>query len=107
MGVDGLLEQSAERSPEKVALVCGGDRRSYRQLDEQANRFIVTIIQRDDTTQASAFYVAVSNSSDPTAGFTERQKINVKQTTRNGTAVWADFSRTLTALLAIDVEVTA
>src|SRR5437763_13985579 len=42
--VDSLLEQSADRSPQQVALICGGERRTYRQLDEQANRFAHALI---------------------------------------------------------------
>jgi acyl-CoA synthetase (AMP-forming)/AMP-acid ligase II len=36
--VDDLLEESARRTPDHIALVCAGERRSYRRLDQQANR---------------------------------------------------------------------
>ncbi len=38
MLVNNFLEDSAERFPDKVALVCGGQRLTYAQIDEQANR---------------------------------------------------------------------
>ncbi len=38
MLVEEFLEQSARRAPEKVALVCGGERLSYREIDERANQ---------------------------------------------------------------------
>jgi acyl-CoA synthetase (AMP-forming)/AMP-acid ligase II len=38
MGVDQLLEQSAQRAPEKTTVVCAGTRCSYQELDQQANR---------------------------------------------------------------------
>jgi amino acid adenylation domain-containing protein len=36
--VEALLEQHARRSPDRTALVAGTERRSYREVDEQANR---------------------------------------------------------------------
>ena len=39
MRVDGLLEQRAAETPRKEALVCGNERYTYAQLDEQARRF--------------------------------------------------------------------
>src|SRR5262245_47152258 len=33
-----LFEQSAERTPNQTALVCGSDRLSYAELDQRANR---------------------------------------------------------------------
>ena len=44
MGVDQLLERSAQRTPDKTAVVCAGTRCSYQQLDEQANRLAHTLI---------------------------------------------------------------
>ena len=38
MRVEALLEQQARRSPDRTALIAGTERRSYRDLDEQANR---------------------------------------------------------------------
>lgn len=38
MQVERFLEESAQRFPEKVALVCGDRRVTYRQVDEDANR---------------------------------------------------------------------
>jgi amino acid adenylation domain-containing protein len=38
MLVQELLEKSAEHYPEKEALICGGERLSYAQIDERANR---------------------------------------------------------------------
>lgn len=38
MQVDHFLEQSARRSPDKVALICGDRRLTYREIDEAANR---------------------------------------------------------------------
>lgn len=36
--LESFLELQARRQPDKVALVCGGQRLTYAQLDEQANR---------------------------------------------------------------------
>src|SRR5262245_60740325 len=44
MGVDGLLEECARFTPEKTALVSGGDRRSYRDLDDRANQLAHALI---------------------------------------------------------------
>src|SRR5262245_19946535 len=33
-----LFEQSAERTPNQIALVCGSDRLTYAELDQRANR---------------------------------------------------------------------
>ena len=38
MLVHDFLQDSAERSPDKVALVCDGQRLTYAQVEEQANR---------------------------------------------------------------------
>ncbi len=44
MQVEDFLEQSAARSPGKVALVCGDRRLTYREIDEQANRLARALI---------------------------------------------------------------
>jgi amino acid adenylation domain-containing protein len=38
MQLESFLEASAARHPDKVALVCGNERPTYREIDEQANR---------------------------------------------------------------------
>jgi len=38
MLVNDFLENSAERFPDKLALICGGQRLTYAQIEEQANR---------------------------------------------------------------------
>ena len=38
MLVHEYLEASARRTPDKLALVCDGQRLTYRELDEGANR---------------------------------------------------------------------
>jgi hypothetical protein len=57
--------------------------------DEQAQRFVVAALEENDTTKTANLLVAVSNNSDPTAGFTEKQKINVKEVS-GGQPLWAD-----------------
>jgi long-chain acyl-CoA synthetase len=42
--VESFLERSSERDPEKIALVCGTQRISYRKLEERANQFAHTLI---------------------------------------------------------------
>ncbi|NJN55427.1 MAG: long-chain fatty acid--CoA ligase, partial [Anaerolineae bacterium] len=37
--VQDFLENSADRTPQKEALICGSDRLTYTQVDEMANRF--------------------------------------------------------------------
>src|SRR5205807_5258488 len=44
--------------------------------DDLANRFVVGTLQVSSTT--SFWDLAVSDSSDPTAGFTDKQKIDIK-----------------------------
>jgi amino acid adenylation domain-containing protein len=52
MLVEQFLEFSAERSPDKVALISGDGRYTYRQIDEEANRLahalIASGVQRGD-----------------------------------------------------------
>ncbi len=43
--VRDFLEQSAERLPEKVGLVCEGQRLTYRQLDERANQVAHALVE--------------------------------------------------------------
>jgi len=45
MQVEEFLENSAARLPEKVALVAGGQRLTYRDLDEQANALAHSLIR--------------------------------------------------------------
>jgi non-ribosomal peptide synthetase component F len=44
--VHELFEAQAERTPEAVAVVCGGDRLTYRQLNERANRLAGSLVRR-------------------------------------------------------------
>ncbi len=44
MQVESFLEQSAARTPDKVALVCGDRRLTYREIEEQANRLAHALI---------------------------------------------------------------
>jgi amino acid adenylation domain-containing protein len=44
MQVESFLEQSAERLPEKTAIVCGGGRLTYREVEERANRLAHSLI---------------------------------------------------------------
>ena len=52
MQVEQFLEYSAQRFPDKVALITGDDRYTYRQIDEEANRLahalIASGVQRGD-----------------------------------------------------------
>src|SRR5580704_15362971 len=52
MQVEQFLEHSAKRFPEKVALIAGEGRYTYRQIDEEANRLahalIASGVQRGD-----------------------------------------------------------
>lgn len=52
MQVEQFLEYSAQRYPDKVALIPGDDRYTYRQIDEEANRLahalIASGVQRGD-----------------------------------------------------------
>lgn len=44
MVAEQLLERSAQRTPDKTALVSGSDRASYRQVEERANRLAQTLL---------------------------------------------------------------
>jgi acyl-CoA synthetase (AMP-forming)/AMP-acid ligase II len=43
--VEEFLERSAERSPDKTALVCGDRRLSYREIEEQSNRLAHALVR--------------------------------------------------------------
>jgi long-chain acyl-CoA synthetase len=42
--LEGFLERSAEQFPEKIALICGKQRITYKEMDERANRFAHALI---------------------------------------------------------------
>src|ERR1019366_1573089 len=44
MQVEQFLECSAQRNPDKVALISGDDRYTYRRIDEEANRLAHALI---------------------------------------------------------------
>jgi long-chain acyl-CoA synthetase len=44
MQVESFLEQSAERFPEKTAIVCGSRRTTYHEVEERANRLAHSLI---------------------------------------------------------------
>lgn len=46
MLVQEFLEHSAERTPDKVALVCGDDRLTYAEIDTRANRLAQALLER-------------------------------------------------------------
>lgn len=60
--------------------------------DDLANRFVIAAVEENDAAQTSFLDFAVSNSSDPTAGFTEMQQINVKEVI-GPNSYWGDFPR--------------
>ena len=43
--VQHFLERSADRSPDKTALVCGDQRLTYRQVEQRANQLVHALIQ--------------------------------------------------------------
>jgi amino acid adenylation domain-containing protein len=43
VGIESVLEDSAARGPDRTALVCGTDRRSYGLLDEEAERLAAAL----------------------------------------------------------------
>ena len=44
MGIESVLEESARRTPDRIALACGADRRSYASLDGEADRFAAALL---------------------------------------------------------------
>ena len=46
MQIESLLEERARQDPDKVALVCGSERRSYAALDAEANRLARALASR-------------------------------------------------------------
>ncbi len=46
MQIESLLEESARRVPDKVALVCGSTRRTYAELDRDADRLAHAFVER-------------------------------------------------------------
>ncbi len=85
--VNDFLEQSAQRTPDKPALVCGGQRLTYAHIDSKANRLANALkaagVERGDrvvlflpncvelvvgifaTLKANAVFVAVNNTTKP------------------------------------------
>ena len=53
MQVERFLEESAQRFPEKIALVSGDRRVTYRAIDEDANRLARSLAQRSRIHDAS------------------------------------------------------
>jgi acyl-CoA synthetase (AMP-forming)/AMP-acid ligase II len=43
--IESLLEESARRAPHKVALVCGSTRRTYAELDREADRLAHAFVE--------------------------------------------------------------
>jgi long-chain acyl-CoA synthetase len=43
MQVESFLERSAQRYPDKIALICGGRRLSYKEVDENVNKLAHSI----------------------------------------------------------------
>lgn len=46
MLVNGFLENSATRRPDKVAVICGAERATYREIDTAADRVAAALIQQ-------------------------------------------------------------
>ena len=44
MKVENFLETSAERSPDKVALICGADRLTYGEIEQRSNRLAHALV---------------------------------------------------------------
>jgi hypothetical protein len=60
--------------------------------DDIAGRFVVSVLEENDTAKTSFLDVAVSNDSDPTHGFTEMHHINTLETA-GGKSLWADYPK--------------
>src|SRR5262249_42432741 len=58
--------------------------------DELAGRFIVSVLQISSSSQSSFLNVAVSNDADPTHGFAEMHRIDIKETI-SGAVLWGDY----------------
>jgi hypothetical protein len=61
--------------------------------DELAGRFVVSVQEENDAAKTSFIDVGVSNSSDPTQGFTEMHRISLKETNASASPLWADYPR--------------
>jgi uncharacterized protein (DUF2141 family) len=59
--------------------------------DNLANRFIVAVLETDTNTY-SFIDLAVSNSADPTKGFTEMHQINIQESS-GGNFLWGDYPK--------------
>ena len=46
MGVAQLFEQQAEQTPQRTALICGGDQLTYQQLNQSANALAKVLLDR-------------------------------------------------------------
>jgi hypothetical protein len=60
--------------------------------DEQAGRFIVSIMEENDASRTSFFDFAVSNTADPMQGFSEMHRVALGEGS-GSTALWADFPK--------------
>lgn len=112
--VRDFLEQSADRLPEKTALVCDGQRLSYRELDGQADRVanaligigvkrgdrVAIFLQNSVETVAGIFGILKAGATfvviNPT---TKRDKLSYILTNCRATALIADARIDLTGLV--------
>ena len=61
--------------------------------DDNIGRFVITVLDLNDSSQTASIDFAISNSADATAGFSHLKKINVKQSVgTTGTTVFGDFA---------------
>ena len=61
MLVQNFLEKSAARLPHKVALICGNDRWTYREIDDQANR-LAWFLRNIDVPRQGRIAILLDNS---------------------------------------------
>jgi hypothetical protein len=60
--------------------------------DDQAGRFVMSIMEQNDTSKTSFLDFAVSNTSDPMQGFSEVHRISMLENL-GGKLTWADFPK--------------
>jgi hypothetical protein len=61
--------------------------------DEQAGRFLVAVLDRDDNAQRSFVDFAVSNDSNPLHGFSEMHRLETTETDVGGNRFWGDYPK--------------
>lgn len=63
-----LIEDHADKNPDKTALICGGEKLSFEQLNEKANKLAHCLIEENDVKPGQLIGLCAARSSDMVVG---------------------------------------